>query len=380
MGYIVSLAAVFWLVPPAEASYGVVAPMMAAAALMLFFGPYLLVAGCTTGFLPSVYALWGLAAIVPFYIAHVAFIAVMSRKTSLWRRIGRRGESVRKAVVALFAVMSALGVWFEIPKVTEYDLPAAAAKVPEDGLRLAVVTDLHSCRYAAGQRALAEAVRAQSPDAVFLVGDIFDDRLPDDDARAFVAAVVKDFPCFYVFGNHEHWSERTHEMRDFLESSGVTVLSGATSTIFVRDTAIDVCGVDDPTYMDGSAWLAQFSRVDASANPAHLRLLLSHRTEYAAEYAKTGFDFVFSGHLHGGQWTIPLLELGVCGPSSGGPGTGERMFLLRHVGGAYPLDNGKTTLVVSRGLARESTPLPRFFNHPELVVVNLRPQIDVENF
>ncbi len=40
-------------------------------------------------------------------------------------------------------------------------------------------------------------------------------------------------------------------------------------------------------------------------------------------------------------------------------------------GGAYTLNND-TTMVVSRGLARESTPLPRFFNHPEVVIVNLK--------
>jgi predicted MPP superfamily phosphohydrolase len=44
----------------------------------------------------------------------------------------------------------------------------------------------------------------------------------------------------------------------------------------------------------------------------------------------------------------------------------------RRAGGAYLLKN-KATMVVSRGLARESTPIPRFFNHPELVVVNLKP-------
>ena len=31
-------------------------------------------------------------------------------------------------------------------------------------------------------------------------------------------------------------------------------------------------------------------------------------------------------------------------------------------------------MVVSRGLVRESTPLPRFFNHPEIVIIDLMPR------
>ena len=83
--------------------------------------------------------------------------------------------------------------------------------------------------------------------------------------------------------------------------------------------------------------------------------------------------FVFSGHLHGGQWGIPGFGLGVCGPSSGGPAPSERLLFPRRAGGAYRL-NDTTTMVVSRGLARESTPLPRFFNHPELVVIDVKPR------
>ena len=373
VAYLVSLVCTLALVPPESTRFDVVAPAMSAAALMLLFGPYLLAVGCPTGLgcglIPG--SCLGLLCVLPFYVAHVAFVAALSRRTTLWRRMGRFGERARKAVVVLWALVSAAGVWYEMPEVTEYAVAVAGAKVPAGGIRLAVVSDLHSCRYGSGQRALVEAVKVRNPDAVLLVGDIFDDRLPDDNARAFVAAVAADYPCFYVLGNHEYWSERIPEIEEFLLGCGVTVLRGRVQTVGIGGAEIDFCGIDDPTYMVDGAWLGQLAAVAAEARPTHLKVLLSHRAEYAGEYEGRGFDLVLSGHLHGGQWRIPFSGLGVCGPTSGGPALSERRLFPRRAGGAYALEGGGT-MVVSRGLARESTPLPRFFNHPELVIVNVR--------
>ena len=355
IAYLVSLAAAFALTRPEAAQANIMAPWAAGAFLVLFFGPYLLPVGCTTGFLPGLGALGGLAAILPFYVAHVVFLSILSRHTSLWRRLGRFGERARKIAVVLMALLSAAGVWYELPTVTRYELTVGGGKIPPDGIRLAVV-------------------QAQDPDIVLLVGDIFDDRLPDDNTMAFVSAIARDYPCFFVFGNHEHWSGRIHEMSDALKAAGVTVLKGNAKTIRAKGVEIDLCGIDDPTYMPGEEWLGQLAAVAAvTAGSPHLKILLSHRAEYAGEYAKYDFDLVFSGHLHGGQWRIPGLGLGIYSPSAGGPRSGERHIFPRRAGGAYALGNN-STLVVSRGLARESAPLPRFFNHPELVVVNLKPQ------
>ena len=41
----------------------------------------------------------------------------------------------------------------------------------------------------------------------------------------------------------------------------------------------------------------------------------------------------------------------------------------KYAGGRYDFESG--TLIVSRGLARESTLAPRVFNRPELVVIDL---------
>lgn len=93
-------------------------------------------------------------------------------------------------------------------------------------------------------------------------------------------------------------------------------------------------------------------------------LLLAHRPENAEKYFEYDFDAVLSGHSHGGQFRIPFIMNGFYAPNQG--------FLPELAGGMY--DFGGRKLVVSRGLARESTRIPRIFNRPELVLVNLMPQ------
>ena len=152
IGFIVSLAVTFAMVPPESMQSDVVAPAIAAAVLMLFCGPYLLAAGCTTGFVPDFGSFLGVASMVPFCALHIAFLSVLSKRTSLWRRMGRFGERTRKSAVAALAFVSVAGAWYEMPCISRYDVSVDGGKVPAEGLRFALVTDLHSCRYGAGQR------------------------------------------------------------------------------------------------------------------------------------------------------------------------------------------------------------------------------------
>ena len=50
---------------------------------------------------------------------------------------------------------------------------------------------------------------------------------------------------------------------------------------------------------------------------------------------------------------------------------GNQGFFPAFAGGRYGL--GEAALIVSRGLARESTRVPRLFNPPEVVVIDLTP-------
>ena len=267
------------------------------------------------------------------------------------------------------------------PVTTAYRISTPQGGPP---VRLALVTDLHSCRYGKNQSALLRRIERTAPDAVLLGGDIFDDRLPDANTLAFLDAAAARWPCFYVTGNHEFWSGRVGEMKDRVRARGIPVLDGAGVTLDVRGRKIDICGLDDPTYMEprewhppirpsvdtndptchiGPEWRRQLAAATAAARPDHAKILLTHRPERVSDYKNLGFDLVLAGHAHGGQVALPFgLLPGLYAPSQG--------WFPRYAGGLYDIAPG-TRMIVSRGLARESLPLPRWFNRPELVAVTL---------
>lgn len=233
-------------------------------------------------------------------------------------------------------------------------------------IRLVLITDLHSCYYGKEQNSLIRAVEEQNPDVVLLGGDIFDDNFSYANAETTIKYLTEKYPCYYVTGNHEYWSEDISAILDIVDSYGITILEGDCDTIEIRGQKINICGIDDPdvtSYTKNAKSMSdQLIEAQEQAEPDCYTILLSHRPEYAETYMRYNFDLVLSGHAHGGQWRIPRILNGLYAPNQG--------LFPKYAGGLYEFEQG--TMIVSRGLARESTLAPRIFNRPELVVVDLK--------
>ena len=113
-------------------------------------------------------------------------------------------------------------------------------------IRIALVTDLHSCKYGEEQKTLVSAVNKAEPDIVLLGGDIFDDVIPDDNTKIFLQAISNKYPTYYVTGNHEYWSRRVDGMLEWLRNNNIEVLDGKTRKININGQTISLSGVDDP--------------------------------------------------------------------------------------------------------------------------------------
>ena len=289
------------------------------------------------------------------------------------KRIILLAAAVVLLILAIFAFDTRL-------MVRKYSIEAEEIETP---IRVALVTDLHSCYYGENQSDLIDAIDVENPDVILLGGDIFDDVKEDTNTELFLAGIADKYPCYYVIGNHECWGGkyRFDNQMAILEKYSIPVLSGETQTLTVNGEAIRLCGVDDPdVYMvntdpeqDPEGYIqAQTIKEDTFINTLAalsdeadenvFTILLSHRPEYCKTYMKYTFDLVLCGHAHGGQWRIPGILNGLYAPHQG--------IFPKYAGGRY--DSEDMTMIVSRGLAKETTRIPRIFNRPELVVIDVK--------
>lgn len=232
-------------------------------------------------------------------------------------------------------------------------------------VRLAVVTDFHSSDNADDVVAM---VASCAPDAVLLVGDLFDDdtqNRPTERTLSLMRQLSALYPCYYVSGNHEAWTGEMDALYQQTEEAGVTVLRMSSGVLTVRGQRIALCGIPDPYEMVFSGapdTEEQLRQALEDVDSADFTVLLAHRPELLAKYAQFPLDLVVSGHAHGGQVRIPGVLNGLYAPNQG--------WFPKLAGGAYTQDG--TTLIVSRGLAVR-TRLPRIFNRPEVVLVRCVP-------
>ncbi len=274
-----------------------------------------------------------------------------------------RKQIIRRAVVIGLLLLFFIPGFYNKLKIVNYTVESDKIDTP---VRIALITDLHSCRYGDHESELIEAVDSQNPDIILLGGDIFDDKSGNENTVDFLQGINGRYPVYYVTGNHEFWGGvgRYNEQMSILEDMGIPRLQGDVLSLDINGNSIGLAGVDDyDGYLVDEDLILEDQFVDAylDLDAQSYNIILAHRPEYIDTYAAHNYDLALCGHAHGGQWRIPGLLNGLYAPNQG--------LFPEYAGGLYVVDN--TTMIVSRGLARESTRIPRLYNRPELVIIDL---------
>ena len=272
-------------------------------------------------------------------------------------------------VILGFIIASARFLWTEDKHIVTTHYTYRSKKVPKsfDGFKIVQVSDFHNAYFGRRSKHLLEAVEVAAPDAIVITGDIVDRRTPYlKRAAVLVEKITAIQKTFYVTGNHEAHYKHFNKLYDVIGKSDVRNITKHSAELERNGEKINLAGINDvwffgdevnpETYRNFKQELAD----KVNILPHDFTVLLAHRPELLPVYSKNDVDLVFSGHAHGGQIRLPVVK-GLYAPHQGvNPKYTEGMH-----------EQNGTTMVVSRGLGNSRFPF-RVFNHPEVVVVELR--------
>lgn len=274
-----------------------------------------------------------------------------------------RGRGCLTALIILALIAAAAAFLIKDSRddleISRYEVKSQ--KLPEsfDGFKIVQLSDLHGAEFGEDGMELVEKVKELEPDMIALTGDFVTDEGDLAAVEKLAARLTELCPVYFISGNHEFGSGLSVKVRNILERAGVKYLSNEYLTISRGEDGILLGGVEDPLAYADMLSPDELAQKMNDAAPDAFKILLGHRNYWMTEYPELPVDLIFCGHAHGGLIRIPGV--------GGLIGTDRRLFPDFDAG---EYNNGRYTLIVSRGLGN-SVPIPRVFNRPEIVCVEL---------
>jgi len=235
--------------------------------------------------------------------------------------------------------------------VTEASLPVSGLPPALDGLRIALLTDIHHSRFVPAHDVTQAVDLALStkPDLIVLGGDYvtYGDRTFVGPVAELLSPLHAPNGVFAILGNHDD----DREMPAALARKDIVVLKDQRTRIMIRGEALELAGIRFWTRR-----VADIARVLKGMRDTVL--LLAHDPRRLVEAAALDVPAMLSGHTHGGQIVLP--------------GVGA-LALAR---ARFPILAGlgrreHSSIFVSRGIGTVYVPV-RINCPPEVALVTLR--------
>jgi len=256
-------------------------------------------------------------------------------------------------------------------KVQRYDIPLGKDN-NHLGVRIAFLSDFHLGQHKrdAFLLSLVAMTNQEKPDVVLLGGDYLRRCRGDTDHLWPLGNFTAPGGVFAVFGNHDWFCDdlrgktkvsvaRLHvnnRCRRALEKAGVKILANANTAIHLHNATLSLGGMDDIWSCQGN-----LSRTIHNMPEGDVRILLSHNAEVVellSRFPEANFDLILSGHVHGGQVRLPMVNALL--PLS--------HHSTRFLHGHYKLNGFHVVATSGTG---ETGPKVRFRCPPEIVIIDI---------
>ena len=233
--------------------------------------------------------------------------------------------------------------------VTNASLPVSGLPPALDGLRIALLTDIHHSRFVPADdvSAAVQLAMRQRPDLIVLGGDYvtFGDRAFVGPVAELLAPLHAPNGVFAILGNHDD----DRDLPAALTKQKIQVLKDARTRLEIRGEPLELAGL--------RFWTREPSHVATVLRKARdTVLLLAHDPRRLTEAAALNIPAVLSGHTHGGQVVLPGI----------GALARRRFPVLEGLG-----SRENTSIFVSRGIGTVYAPV-RINCPPEVAMVTLK--------
>ena len=231
-----------------------------------------------------------------------------------------------------------------------------------DGYRLVQFSDIHMGTGMTTERLshIVNVVNEQNPDAIAITGDY----VTAGDITPLLPGLIEPLSklqakdgTFAILGNHDHWTD-PDAIHEVIRQSGAVDLTNSTYTLSRGDALLHLAGVDD--------YWERKNRLDdvlAELPGNNCAILLAHEPDFADISAATGrFDLQISGHSHGGQVRLPIINRPITVPT----------YSTIYPMGQYQV--GTMIQYTNRGVGTIA-PAVRFNCRPEITVFTLRAEL-----
>ena len=184
-------------------------------------------------------------------------------------------------------------------------------------LRVLHISDTHLYNSAAVKRLhkALDLALPHSPDIAVITGDFGIVPKNEHDyllALSYFQLLSQAMPTFACLGNHDYQRKPKKfpppgpSVLKFLADANITLLQNESTSLIVNGQRIVIAGMED--YWKGRP-NAQgcLPLIDEPREDVHY-LLLDHNPDHLLKLQDYDWDIAFSGHAHGGQIKIPLIE------------------------------------------------------------------------
>lgn len=278
----------------------------------------------------------------------------------IWRK------RLRVSIAAITLLLAGLAFWgflIEPGRLVVYDQTIQIDNWPPplDGLRIAVLSDIHADNWFITDKKLRTIVARTNelhPDLIVILGDYMSSNgwVTHRVEPEIFAPVLKDLHAplgvYSVLGNHDWWYSGS-KVRRGLEQNGIRVLEDETAQIYVRGTSLWLVGLAD-------LWTRpqRISDTVAKVPEGQPLIALTHNPDIFPNVPQR-VPLVLAGHTHGGQVRFPLI--GSVVESSKYGERWERGHVLE----------SNHHLFVTSGIGTSIVPV-RFGLPPEIVLLTLK--------